>query len=257
MSLATVMGSAALFALVACRIAGFVVASPFPGEGVGVTQRVGLVVVLSWVSSAFAIDTHHLPDFGLLLAGQAAIELGFGIVIGLAFRFVFAAAEVLGSMLGLATGLGSASIFNPGLNSQETPVGRAITLLAMLVALGVGAHRVAIGALLHTFRSMPVGGGVALDAPLMAFGDLAIDAFVVGVRLSLPIVAVALIVHVALAMISRAAPSLQIFSVGLGVVIASTTLTLVTCLDDVTAGLSSHMASLAPTIEGVLGAMRP
>ena len=51
-----VVGKASLFALVASRIVGFVVASPFPGRNVSATQRIGLVVVLAWVASAFAPD---------------------------------------------------------------------------------------------------------------------------------------------------------------------------------------------------------
>lgn len=258
MSLASgLMGGAALFALVASRVAGFVVVSPFPGQGIGVTQRVGLVVVLSWVACSFAQATQALPEFGLPLAGGAAVEIGCGVVIGVAFRFVFAAAEALGGLLGLATGLSTPSLFNPALGAQETPISRVVTLAAMLVALGVGAHRIALSALLHSFRSIPVGTTLLFDAPLMTFVDLAIDAFVVGVRLSLPVVAVGLIVHVALAMISRAAPSLQIFSVGLGVLIATTTLTLVTCLSDLVTGLGSHFASLAPALDSVLGAIHP
>ncbi len=185
------------------------------------------------------------------------IEISCGVIIGVAFRFVFAAAESLGGLLGLATGLGTPSLFNPAMNSQETPVGQVVTLAAMLVALGVGAHRIALTALLHSFRSIPVGTTVLFDAPLMTFVDLAIDSFVVGVRLSLPVVAVGLIVHVALAMISRAAPSLQIFSVGLGVLIAATTLTLIACLGDLVSGLASHFASLAAALDRVLGAIAP
>src|SRR5262249_30108443 len=48
------MTQAAAFGLILSRLAGFVVASPFPGNHVGATQRVGLVVVLAWVTSLFA-----------------------------------------------------------------------------------------------------------------------------------------------------------------------------------------------------------
>jgi len=250
------LADASLFALAVSRIAGFVVVSPFPGQNVSMSQRIGLVVVLAWVAASFAPGRESLPGLGLGLAGWAAIELGCGIVIGVAFRFVFAAAEMLGSMLGLASGLGTPSVFNPTLDAQETPIGRIIGLLGMLLALGIGTHRVAIGALLDSFRAIPVGTPVALDAPLVAFVDLAIDAFVVGVRLATPVIAVNVVVNASLAMISRAAPSLQIFSVGFGILIGSTTLTLLACLPDLTAGLSSHFERLATTLDAALAAAK-
>jgi|HubBroStandDraft_6_1064221.scaffolds.fasta_scaffold402868_3 flagellar biosynthetic protein FliR len=252
----TLAGNACLFALVASRIAGFVVVSPFPGQNVSNTQRVGLVVVLAWVASSFAPGVEAFGSIGLRLAGWAALEIGCGLIIGMAFRFVFAATEVLGSLLGIASGLGTPSVFNPTLEATETPIGRVVGLLGMLVALGIGAHRVALGALLDSFRALPVGTITSIDAPFMAFADLAIDAFVVGVRLATPVIAVALIVNVALAMISRAAPSLQIFSVGFGILIASTTLTLLASLGDITAGLSAHFNQLGSTLDATLSAVR-
>ncbi len=255
-AVSALLGDATHFALVLSRIAGFVVVSPFPGQGVGAKQRVGLAIGMSFLASSLPLGPERsLPPFGLPLAGDVAIEIACGIVIGVAFRFVFSAAEVLGTMLGLATGMGTPSLFNPALESQETPVGRAITLLAMLVALGVGAHRVAISALLDSFRTVPIGTASIFDASLMTIVDLGTDAFVVGVRLSMPVVAVGLIVHLALAVISRAAPSLQIFSVGFGLLVAATMLTLMACLGDLAAGLGAHFGRLGPSLEGILEAI--
>jgi flagellar biosynthetic protein FliR len=252
----TLLVDASQFALVLSRIAGFVVLSPFPGQGVGNKQRVGLAIGLAWIASSIpAGPERQLPPFGLMLAGDVAVEIACGMVMGVAFRFVFAAAEMLGGMLGLATGMGSPSLFNPALEAQETPVGRAVTLLAMLLALGVGAHRVAISALLDSFRTVPIGTASMFDPALMTIVDLGIDAFVVGVRLSMPLVAVGLIVHLALAMISRAAPSLQIFSVGFGILLAATMLTLIASLGDLAAGLGAHFGQLGPALEGILEAV--
>ena len=61
--------------------------------------------------------------------------------------------------------------------------------------------------------------------------------------------------HLALAMISRAAPSLQIFSVGFGVLVAATMLTLIACLGDLAAGLGAHFGQLTPALEGILEAV--
>ena len=249
--------SAALFALVASRIIGFVLVSPFPGQNVGRTQRAGMVVVLSWVVTSFAPAGPGLGALDLTLAGRAAVELGCGLSMGMAFQLVFAAADVLGGLLGPATGLSAPSVFNPAMGAPETVLGRAVGLCAMLVALAAGVHRVALGALLESFRAVPVGTAAILEAPLLRLFDLGVDAFVVGVRLSTPVVAVGLLLQLALALVSRAAPSLQIFSVGLGLLFVSGVVSFITCLDDLVAGLMAHFATLGAFLDEVVAAMRP
>jgi flagellar biosynthesis protein FliR len=252
-----IVANAMLFALVSSRIVGFVAVSPFPGQNVSMTQRATLVVALAWIVTSFAPGAPHAPGLDLTLAGLAAVELGCGLLVGVAFRFVFAAAEVLGTVLGQMTGLASPSVLNPTMDAPETAVGRIVGLCALLVALAAGVHRVALGGLLESFRALPVGTAVFLDAPLLRFVDLGIEAFVVGVRLSTPIVAVALVVQVVLALVSRAAPSVQIFSVGFGLLFMSGMVAVLASFDDMMAGLTTHFARLAPFIDQALAPMRP
>ncbi len=251
-----IVENAALFALASSRIAGFVVVSPFPGQNVSRTQRATLVVVLAWVTMSFAPSAAVPRELGLELVGQAALEIGCGVIVGVAFRFVFAAAEVLGTVLGQMTGLSSPSVLNPTMDAPETAIGRIMGLCAMLLALSAGVHRIALGGLLESFRALPIGSAAVLEAPLLRFVDLGVEAFVVGVRLATPIVGVALLVQLALAMVSRAAPSVQIFSVGFGILFTSGIVGLLTCLDDMAAGLNAHFSSLAPFIDETLAAMR-
>lgn len=251
------VANAALFALVTSRIVGFVAVSPFPGQNVGRTQRATLVAALAWICTSFAPEPPAGIGLDLELAGRAAIELGCGLVVGIAFQLVFSAADVLGSVLGQMTGLSSPSVLNPTMGVPETAVGRIVGLCGMLVALAAGVHRVALAGLLESFRALPVGTTTLLDVPLLRFFDLGIDAFAVGVRLSTPVVAVALLVQVVLALVSRAAPSVQIFSVGFGLLFVSGLLTLLACLDDMMAGLAAHFSTLSSFLDQALAPMRP
>ncbi len=251
-----VMANASLFALVASRVTGFILVSPFPGQNVSRTQRVSLLLALSWIATTFAPSGGAPRKLDLELVGLAILEVACGLLVGVAFRFVFAAAEVLGSVLGQLTGLASPSVLNPTIDASDTVIGRIVSLGAMLIALAVGVHRVALGAVLESFRALPVGTSMAIDAPLLRFVELGIDAFVVGVRLATPVVGVALIVQLVLAIISRAAPSLQIFSVGFAVLFISGIVTILTTIDDLAAGLSAHFGSLAPVLDEALTALR-
>ena len=236
------------------RTAGFVVTSPFPGPYTNPTQRIGLAVMLAWVASACApsVPFAHLD---LRLFGHVASELAVGLLLGAAFRFVLSAAEVLAQTVSLSTALSSPSIFNPTLESQEAPLALAVSLMGMLVAFAVGAHRVAILWLLESFRALPVGVSVPFDAAAGSFVDLAAEAVVVGVNQALPVVAVTLVTQVTLAMIARAAPALQLFNVGIGVIVAAGAAVFIASLRDVTAGLGQHFLSLSSRLEQLLSVL--
>lgn len=244
-------------ALAFSRTAGFSAASPFPGQHVGPTQRVGLALALAAVAGLFVpVPAEPIGLDARLVAGTAS-ELGIGLTIGVAFRFVFTAAEMLSQSVSQVSGLGAPSTFNPTFNTQETALSQVLTLFAMLVALSIGAHRVAIASVLESFRLLPVGSSVSFYAAAPVFVDLAAESLAVGLRLALPVVVISLATQAALALIARAAPSLQLFSVGLTVLIAASVMVLMASLGDVTLGLGEHLGGLGPRIARVLFALTP
>lgn len=239
------------------RTAGFVVTSPFPGRHVAATQRVGLALTIAWMAGMVLPPLAWSPGLDGRTVGAAISEFALGVTIGATFRLVFSAAEVLSQNLSQAVGLSAPSVFNPTIESQESALGESITLLAMLIALAMGAHRVAIEWLLASFHALPVGATPALHLSAPLFVDLVAAATSVGLRLALPVVAVTLATQVALAMIARAAPALQLFNVGLSVLIAAGTIVLTASLGDITLGLGDHLASLSPTLDRLLVELAP
>lgn len=239
------------------RTAGFVVAAPFPGRHVAATQRVSLALAIAWMAGVVLPPLSWTPGLDARTVTAAVTEFALGVTMGAAFRLVFSAAEVLSQNLSQSVGLSAPSLFNPTIETQESALGEAITLMAMLLALAMGAHRIAIGWLLASFNALPVGASVSLHLATPLFVDLAAAALTVGLRLALPVVAVALATQVALAMIARAAPALQLFNVGLSVLIAAGTMVLMASLGDVTLGLGDHLATLSPTLDRLLVELAP
>lgn len=251
------MPRALAVALSFTRAAGFVAVSPFPGSQAGPTQRVGLAVMLAWIAGMVAPPSVEITTLDGRAVGSILTEMGIGLMIGMAFRFVLSAGEMLGQNLSQATVLSTPAGFNPMLSTQESALAQVISYFAMLIAVSIGAHRVALAWLLESFRLLPVGTAVHLDAAAGTFVDLAADALAVGLRLSLPVVAVALATQVALAMIARAAPALQIFSIGLGVLVAAGIMVLVASMGDIALGLSEHLGTLSSRLEQLLVLIAP
>lgn len=252
---ALLLSSSMGFALVIARLSGFVLTSPFPGAHVSTSQRIGLVAVLSWLSSGFAPMAAAPRGLGLTLLLDVGTEVGVGLVIGVAFRLLFFAGEVLGQTISQAVGLSSPSVLNPTIENEDAILARVVTLVAMLLVLAVGAHRIALAYLLESFRVLPVGSEIGSTDVALRLVDLGIASFAEGVRIGLPIVGVTLVVHFALAMIARAAPALQIFSVGLSVLLATGFATLFVSFGELGATLIAYDSSLSARLDELLGAM--
>lgn len=247
-----VIAEAAALLLAVTRIAGFVLVAPFPPKNAAAQTKIGLILLLAWVARAGQpyVPSLHL-DFALM--GLAPSELGIGLLIGFTVRITYSSAEILGSSFAQATGLTMGSVYDPAMGTDDPVPARVITLFAMLLFLAVGAHRVAIGYLLESFHAIPLGQTADISAAAPSFVDYITQAVDAGVRLSLPIMGVALVVQLALALVSRASPQLQIFSVGMGITVAAAVLTLMGSLNDMAAGLGAQMQNDAPRIEKVLG----
>jgi flagellar biosynthetic protein FliR len=245
---------AALFGLTACRIGACVAMSPFPGNHVAVKQRVALVVVLAWIAGTALPTTDVALDGRLVLT--VAREILVGLMIGATLRFAMLAADVVGAMFAQATGLAVPSVLNPTIESQDSTANRIVGLLAMLVALAVGAHRVLLASLLESFRVIPPGAGAGWQASAVVLVDAAFGSLAFGVRLSMPLVAVTTVVQLALAIVARTAPSLQIFNLGLTMLVVSGFATFLAGQAELTGGLVQQLDSVGNVLDRVLTALR-
>ena len=146
----------------------------------------------------------------LVLVNQVLI----GVAMGFAMQLVFTAVEMAGDLAGLQMGLGFAMFYDPQQQGQSALIGQFLSLLATLVFLSLNGHLLIVSALVESFRTLPIS-----STALSAFGWNAIAAFgarifVTALFMSLPIIVTLLIVNLALGVLTRAAPQLNIFAIG-------------------------------------------
>lgn len=250
---ALVLGRVSTLMLVMARLAGFVVTSPFPGAHVQSSTKVVLVLVLAWPVALTADGGFGAPT--LALVPLTLSELGAGIAMGLAFRFTLSSADLVGTMAAQSIGLNAASMFDPATEAHDSAVSRTISLFALSFALAIGAHRVVIAAVLESFRVIPLGTVAPLSQVARSLIDLAAECFAAGLRMSLPVAGLALVVQMALAMVSRAAPTLQLFSIGWPMLLLTGLATLRLSVGDLARGLAAELGALPARIELVWGSL--
>ena len=197
------------------RILGVIMTAPvFGHRAVPARVKIGLGVFITLIVSP---TLPPMPDVGLgswhglfILVQQFLI----GIAIGFIMRVVFAAVEAAGEIVGLQMGLGFASFFDPQSAGQTLVLGRFFNMLAVLVLLAVNAHLLLLGVLVDSFQSLPVSPHPLATAGFYNVAAFGSTVFAVGLQLALPLIAILLMTNLALGILTRSAPQLNIFAIG-------------------------------------------
>ncbi|NYE61368.1 flagellar biosynthetic protein FliR [Duganella sp. 1224] len=198
-----------------CRIMGLIAASPLLGNSaVPASVKISLgVMIAAIVAPAVpawpAVDPLSLA--GLLIVMQ---EMLIGLAMGFSIRIIFAAVEMAGEISSLTMGLGFATFFDPATQGRSSAISQFLSLVATMAFLAVNAHLVLISALVESFSTLPVSAIPVYGGGFKQLADWGGKIFSVGVQLSLPIVAALLITNVALGILTRAAPQLNLFGIG-------------------------------------------
>lgn len=201
----------------------------------GVPPRVRLILSLAITLVVMPL----LPPFpsvdpfsyeGGVIAVQQVI---IGLTIGFILQMVFSAIIFAGQGIALNMGLGFASMVDPQNGEQVPVIAQFYVIAATLIFLGLDGHLLLIKMLLDSFRSLPLGVEGLAKADLWAVITWSSRMVAGGLLLAMPLMISLLLVNIGFGVATRAAPQLNIFSVGfpvtllLGIVLIWLTLPLV------------------------------
>jgi flagellar biosynthesis protein FliR len=196
------------------RAAGFVMlAPPFNSRSIPAPVKGALAMALSVLLSAKIAPT--LPEVtGGFLMVAAVTEVVIGAALGFVVQVLFTAVQMAGDLIDLTGGFSLQPAYDPLAMTNNSSVGRLHYLLATTLLFTSGGHLLIIKGFATSYEGMPIGGGVPTDQ----LGSVMIKAFALmflaAVQIAGPMVAVLLLADVALALLSKAAPALNIFSFG-------------------------------------------
>ena len=204
-------GSAAVLALFGARVGGLVLVAPvFSAKVVPVTVRTAVVITLTVLLTPVAVA--HLTTPPALTPTAFLSETLIGFAIGMGAAIFVGAAEAAGELLALQIGLSGAAVVDPLTQTQGPALGQFLNLYAVALLLALNAHLVMLDALAASLEHVPVGSAVDMQAGAASLVSLGSTLFALGLRFAAPVVALVLIGNVALAVLSRAAPQLNILS---------------------------------------------
>ena len=202
------------------RILGLIATVPLFGNVTIPTRiKVGLGVMLAIIIAPGlqplpALDPMSLN--GILILAQQFI---IGAAMGFSVRIVMAAIEMAGEIIGMTMGLGFAVFFDPQTQGRSPAISQFLALLALMIYLASNLHLVVLSVLADSFVSMPITATALNNQPFMIFMGWGGRIFSAGVQMALPIIAALLITNIALGILTRAAPQLNLFGIGFPVTI--------------------------------------
>ena len=244
------------FLLVACRVATIIMIVPiFGGRSVPATVKIGLSLLLSLIFlPLIAARVTSLPDSMPIFLTLVARELLLGALVGFAVLIVFTALQAAGHVVGLQMGFSLANVVNPLTADHASLIDQFYALLAALIFFTLNGHHALILAIQQSFDIAPVGvAGLGLPpAPvLLAWGR---DLFSIAIRISLPVVAALLLTDVALAVIARSVPQLNVFIVGMPAKVGVAFLMLIVTVPVTAVIMSRALANLGEATAQILRA---
>ena len=196
------------------RISAMLFAAPILGsQTMPVRVRVLLSGALAALVAALAPAPVSVQLLSLAAIVIAAHEVLIGIAMGFCLQLVFSAFAQAGESMALTMGLGFASMVDPQNGLRVPVVSQYYVVVITLLFLALDGHLIAIEVLIDSFRTLPAGGAFEPDAA-MRLVEWGSRMFAGAVLIALPVVASQLLVYMALGIITRAAPQLNIFAVG-------------------------------------------
>ncbi len=209
--------------LVASRVGGALMLLPGIGEP-EVPPTVKLCLLLALValllpplSPGLPALPDGVPELARLVTTESLVGVFLGFLARVAVLSLAQAGQVAALMIGLSSPLQTDTVFG----GQGTATGRLFGLLAAVLVFNTGLYALPLGALAESYSVLPPGQGLPLGEGAEAVAGAVAASFGLALRLAAPLVLAAVLGQVALGLVARLAPNLQIYAVaGAGQILA-------------------------------------
>ena len=204
------------FLLVMSRVTGMLQIAPvFASQRVPVMVRVGLgamIALMITINQTWGVANSDSLIF--LVVGMAG-EFILGFTIGFIVNLVMVAAQTAGQLVDMQMGFGIVNVMDPQSGQQMPLVGNFQYLIALMVLLGMNGHHMIITAIVKSYDFVPALGMKINGSTTELIINLFSGMFVSALKIALPLVAVLFVTDVALGIVARTVPQMNVFIVGL------------------------------------------
>lgn len=204
------------FLLILVRITSFIYIAPFFGQA-NTPQRVklGFAICISYMVYLLlpqqTLSYESTLDYAVLVIKESIA----GILVGFFAYLVNTIIIFAGHIIDMEIGLTMASTFDPQTQSQITVSGRFYQYIFMMIFIITGMHWYLLSALVDSFTAVPLGQMQMRASLISMLTDFIGQYFVLGFRIALPVFASSFVVNIVLGIMTKVAPQIHMFSVGM------------------------------------------
>lgn len=195
-------------------LAVFTSAPVFSSRAFPVRARIALAFLVAYASQATMPPAPIIGVNDPQALGVLVQQVGVGLAIGFAVRVVFAAMELAGEVVGFQMGLNFASFFDPSMNTQISAIGRFFGQMAALLFVVMNGHIMVLMAVNRSFHAFPIDQNFLQTLSQMKLYQLGTDLFASALWIAMPMIGLLMFANLALGVISRVAPQMNIFAIG-------------------------------------------
>lgn len=203
------------FILVFARMLAFIITLPlFSYRTIPFPYRLGMAFFLSLiVTSNFGeINVELGANLIILLIKEATV----GLLIGLIGYMVMSVVQIAGGFIDFQMGFAIANVIDPQTGAQSPLIGQYFYMIAILFLLAVDGHHILINGMIHSYTTIPLETFLSFDGNFGEFIVITFNRlFLIAFQMALPLVGSLFLVDVALGIIARTVPQLNVFVVGL------------------------------------------
>ncbi len=197
------------------RMGGFLMSMPVLGSRVvPIRVRMAFSIMLTVVAMPYVQDVPRCDPLGLLCWLVVVEQVLIGLAMGFCLQVLFQVFEISGQLVATQSGLGFSSMVDPSTGVSVASISQMYSMLVTLLFLALDGHLVLIEFAIRSFRVLPIQLGLNLPIRWHVLFQGGSWMFASALLVSLPALVALLVVNLALAVITRAAPQLNIFSIG-------------------------------------------
>ncbi len=224
-----------LYVLVFVRITVMMVVLPIFGARLTpLTLKVGLSALLTLLVVPL-LQSPQVPEALSLLSVLFLVgrEVLAGMIIGFATTLIFMAFQFAGTIVGLQMGFGIVNVVDPQSNIQVSIIGQFLYIVAVLIFLTIDGHYFLIRALVHSFDVIPLNQAMFTGKLVQKVIAMTAEVFVIAIKIGIPAISALLLTSVALGVVARTVPQMNVFivgfplNIGLGLIMLATSMPMV------------------------------
>lgn len=205
------------YLLVLVRVSAFVMAAPFLGNNsvpmrVRAALSVFLALIVIQITPVITLHYSGVVGYAVLILKETLLGVTMGLMCNMCFYIV----NLAGQLMDMELGLSMANMFDPMTGSQVSLTSRMYNYVLLLMMVVTNMHYYVIRAIVDSFSYFNVGEAIfRLDALKEAVVKFVVNYFLIGFRIVLPVFCCMLLINVVLGVLTRAAPQMNMFVVGI------------------------------------------